>query len=472
IVEAVTKDGKRAEWSNYSSTGSVAAPGVDVTIDTTGVRGMPSNLPVGTLQCNGTSFAAPIVAALMDETRKAAPGKSAGELWKSFEDVTKRQVPSDWDKSGLRGRLVSDVTGAAVSPPPPAPAPAPVPSVGPAPPPAPRPVDLTVLPVTFSPSSAKAGDSISVSFTVKNQGGTASGPFSNRISLAASIYGTTTSLGNFSMPSLAAGASQPNTVSVTVPTAMSPGSYWVTVFADGLQAVSESDENNNIGSSDPGRITVTATPKYNYYSGAVLMNLQYRSVDGSRSKTASVSVNATFSNFKVQVAGPSTYFTQDALKSSGTYQYTCKDDVSGNVATTTAQGTIGSVNPTIISLREAPKGDTLPVSINTRYSMKETGADRKLHTGAGWSRYNDCDYQVGEADRQAGSAFGDLSSPQLTRTGMWNTSTRFSPADGGYLFTHQPKISGDTINFTGQIADPKFTYDYSGTLSLKLDRTE
>jgi len=222
----------------------------------------------------------------------------------------------------------------------------------------------------------------------------------------------------------------------------------------------------------PPPAPVQPTSKYNYYSGTVSMNLQYRSVDGSRLKTTSLSVNATFSNFKVQVAGPSTYFTQDTLKSSGTYQYTCKDDVSGNVASTTAQGTIGSVNPAIISLRGEPKGDTLPVSINTRYSMKETGADRKLHTGAGWSRYNDCDYQVGAADIQAGTAFFDLSSDPRTRTAMWNTTTRFSPADGGYLFTHQPKISGDTINFTGQIADPKFTYDYSGTLSLKLDRTE
>jgi thioredoxin 1 len=35
-----------------------------------------------------------------------------------------------------------------------------------------------------------------------------------------------------------------------------PGSYWVTVYADSFEAVAESDENNNMASSDPNRITV------------------------------------------------------------------------------------------------------------------------------------------------------------------------------------------------------------------------
>lgn len=123
------------------------------------------------------------------------------------------------------------------------------------------PPDLTVTSVS-APSSAKVEDTISVSFTVKNQGGSSSGSFSNRVSLATSAWGTTYSLGNFSMSSLGLGASSPKTVSVTIPS-VSPGYYYVTVFTDGFQAIAESNENNNIGSTYPSRISITKpTPKY------------------------------------------------------------------------------------------------------------------------------------------------------------------------------------------------------------------
>ena len=91
------------------------------------------------------------------------------------------------------------------------------------------------------------------------------------------------------MGGLAAGASQSSTVSVTIPpapvgtpgsaiaqltcigktgfqegpTSASPVSYWVTVFTDGLQVISEGDENNNIGSSDPNKISILGGVRYN-----------------------------------------------------------------------------------------------------------------------------------------------------------------------------------------------------------------
>ena len=122
--------------------------------------------------------------------------------------------------------------------------------------------DLTVTSVSCSPPSATIGQSISVRFTVKNQGGSSSGSFSNRVSLATSAWGTTHSLGNFSLSSLGAGGSQTKTVSVTIPS-VSPGNYYVTVFTDGLQQISESNEDNNIGSTYPTRISVSKpTPRY------------------------------------------------------------------------------------------------------------------------------------------------------------------------------------------------------------------
>ncbi len=124
----------------------------------------------------------------------------------------------------------------------------------------PWPVDLTVTGVSFTPSSVPQGGSLSVSFTVTNPGGLASGSFSNRVSLATTAWGTTYSLGNFSMGSLGAGASQPTTVNVTIPSSVPLGSYWVTVFTDGFQQIAESNENNNIGSSDPNKVTIIPPP--------------------------------------------------------------------------------------------------------------------------------------------------------------------------------------------------------------------
>ena len=132
----------------------------------------------------------------------------------------------------------------------------------PSPPPLAGGPDLTVTSVSFSPSSGKAGQNLSVTFTIKNQGGAATGPFSNRISLATTRYGTNYSLGNFAMESLPAGASRTLTlVSNAIPTSVPNGSYWVTVFTDGFQQVNEFEENNNIGSQETVRFALAlATP--------------------------------------------------------------------------------------------------------------------------------------------------------------------------------------------------------------------
>jgi len=110
--------------------------------------------------------------------------------------------------------------------------------------------DLTVKDVSFEPGSVKPGDKISVTFTIVNQGGTASGPFSNRISLATTTYGTDISLGNYDMASLNPNESnkQPP-LSISMPTSVLPVTYYVTVYTDGFTKVDEIDEMNNIGSA-------------------------------------------------------------------------------------------------------------------------------------------------------------------------------------------------------------------------------
>ncbi len=118
--------------------------------------------------------------------------------------------------------------------------------------------DLTVTRVYFEPLWATAGQSISVTFTVKNQGDSRSSSFSNGVFLATTERGTDYLLGNFSMDSLSAEAEWEVTFTTNpIPSSVQvPADYYLTVFTDAFRQVSESNEDNNIGSSTPTRIRV------------------------------------------------------------------------------------------------------------------------------------------------------------------------------------------------------------------------
>jgi len=118
--------------------------------------------------------------------------------------------------------------------------------------------DLTVTSVS-APSSAGVGDTISVSFTPKNQGDAPSGSFRCRISLSTSAWGITHSMGYFDADSLTAGASRAETESVTVPS-VGEGYYYVTVYVDSNETIDESNEQNNIGSTYPYKIHIETEP--------------------------------------------------------------------------------------------------------------------------------------------------------------------------------------------------------------------
>lgn len=119
--------------------------------------------------------------------------------------------------------------------------------------------DLTVTSVTFKPSATEVGAEIKVTFTVTNIGVSSSGPFMCRVSMATETWGTTYSLGNYPIDSLDSRATRTATVSTrTIPASISPGRYFVTVFVDSFSAVAESDEVNNIGSSNPNLILVSS----------------------------------------------------------------------------------------------------------------------------------------------------------------------------------------------------------------------
>lgn len=110
-------------------------------------------------------------------------------------------------------------------------------------------VDLTVTSVN-APSLAYPGDYITVSWTVENQGNTASGSFYNRISLSTTPYGTDILLGNFEMDSIPAGSSLSDSRNVQIPIDITPGYYYVTVYADTYEEIEETNEYNNINKAE------------------------------------------------------------------------------------------------------------------------------------------------------------------------------------------------------------------------------
>jgi len=121
--------------------------------------------------------------------------------------------------------------------------------------------DLTVTSTQATPLSAEPGDTISVTFTIKNKGNASSGSFANRVFLSKPPYPyhTDRHLGTFYMDSLTGGSSAPpSTVNVIIPRDVPPSNYYVTVYTDAFQVVEEpSGEGNNIGSTSPQMLTVT-----------------------------------------------------------------------------------------------------------------------------------------------------------------------------------------------------------------------
>ena len=108
--------------------------------------------------------------------------------------------------------------------------------------------DLVVDTVTATPTSAAPGASVTVTFTVRNQGAGAIGTTTARIRLAP---GTTIQLADpllaeVTVPGLAAGVTNTQSRTVTVPAGTSAGNYFMGVTANAPDgAPAESNNNNN-----------------------------------------------------------------------------------------------------------------------------------------------------------------------------------------------------------------------------------
>jgi subtilase family serine protease len=106
--------------------------------------------------------------------------------------------------------------------------------------------DLTVTAIS-APSSAGAGQTISVTDTTKNQGGGAAGVSLTQIYLSTdtALDASDTLLGSRSVAALAAGASSSGSSAVPIPEGTAAGNWYILAKADGPGAVTETSESNN-----------------------------------------------------------------------------------------------------------------------------------------------------------------------------------------------------------------------------------
>lgn len=110
--------------------------------------------------------------------------------------------------------------------------------------------DLTVLTVTV-PAVGEAGAAVSITDTVKNQGGGSSGASERAfyLSLNTALDGGDIEIGRRPLPALAASASHVATEPLLLPAGLETGSYYVLVVADPANTVAESAESNNLKAS-------------------------------------------------------------------------------------------------------------------------------------------------------------------------------------------------------------------------------
>ena len=127
-------------------------------------------------------------------------------------------------------------------------------------PPAP---DLVITDVSNPPASAVAGTSFNVTDTTANTGTATAGASttSYRLSLDSAITGSDPLLsGTRSVPSLTAGTNSTGSTTVTIPTSLAAGTYFLGACADHANVVAEANETNNCRASTT-TVLVSAAPK-------------------------------------------------------------------------------------------------------------------------------------------------------------------------------------------------------------------
>ncbi|HET6464730.1 MAG TPA: CARDB domain-containing protein, partial [Nitrospiria bacterium] len=124
--------------------------------------------------------------------------------------------------------------------------------------------DLLLTAGSTTTRTIAQGKTLSVSTTVKNQGGFPAGSFTIAFALSPTASytdpGALVSTTTRTVTSLAGGASSTATTKLTIPLSTPVGTYFLCGLADSTHTVIESDETNNSGCITSATLTVTASP--------------------------------------------------------------------------------------------------------------------------------------------------------------------------------------------------------------------
>lgn len=335
--------------------------------------------------------------------------------------------------------------------------------------------DMVVTGLTITPASPTAGDTLSFSAVVKNQGNAAGAPGV----LAIGVDGTTVYTSANNTASLTVGATTTVTGTFTVQTA---GSHTITAAVDAAGTTAESDETNNTYSTtltvnpkagiDFVITQVNYTPSYVTAGNAVTFNAVVKNqgtiagaVGTVAFKVDGVQVTASANNTNSIAAGGTMTVTATSpwTATSGTHVITAVADSTGAVSETDETNNTLAVNLTVGS---GGRGATVPY---TRYESE----DAQIGGGAVLRTAPDFNYALiaSEASNQAYVALPSNGSyvEYTINQGGAGVDMRFTMPDSsdgmglnGSLDCYVNGTKVQTINLTSYYSWQYFTGDQPG----------
>jgi len=238
--------------------------------------------------------------------------------------------------------------------------------------------DLTIE-VTSLPNTATPGQSISIGYRVSNIGNLNAGShaFKVYLSLDASLDGGDTYLTpSVSVGALPAGGSSSGNVSKTLPV-VANGTWYIIGEADAFDAISESNEGNNLGSrsftistpNDPPTIQITAGPTGSTFDHDVTFEWAGQDTDGTVQGYEAELDGSAISTALTSI----TYY--DLSEEQHTFRVRCRDDDDAwsewddRSFTVFPQSTTGGIETTILDQNDTPNPDAVCLLYDDTWSL-------------------------------------------------------------------------------------------------------
>jgi formylglycine-generating enzyme required for sulfatase activity/uncharacterized membrane protein len=220
-------------------------------------------------------------------------------------------------------------------------------------------IDLTQEDPATTPSTLTIGSSFDFSSNVRNNGAASSGSFRIDFYLSSNttISTSDTALGSTTVSSIAGGQSRSYSTTLSVPSGVTPGNYYIGWIIDAGSAVSETDESNNI-----------------FYLNST------RSVVAPATRTISLSGSLAFGNVVVGSSSGATMTISNTGNSTLTVSgITYPNGFSGNWSS----GTIAAGNSQNVAVTFSPSAATSYGGTITVTSDKTSGTNTISCSGTG-----------------------------------------------------------------------------------------